>query len=106
MANTALESDAGRPAHGPSRRTQPPVQGAAAAGRVNRQEHLVVELPRLGEVHLPQPQDLAYYAGVGLLVAFELLDWPAALALGIGHALLNRHHSRALQEFGEALEEA
>jgi len=49
---------------------------------------------------------MAYYAGVGALVALELLEWPAAVALGIGHALTSQRHNRALSEFGEALEDA
>lgn len=77
-----------------------------AAGQVERKEHLVVQLPVLGELHLPHPQDLAYYGGVGVLVAVGLLEWPAALALGIGHALVSQHRSRALQELGDALDEA
>ena len=66
---------------------------------------MAVSLPGLGEVRLPHPQDLAYYAGVGTLVALELLEWPAAVALAAGHALTSRHHNRVLEEFGAALEE-
>jgi hypothetical protein len=103
MTNTGHEEGAHE---APGRRPeQPPVHGAAAAGRVNRLEHLIVELPVLGQIRLPKPEHLAFYAGIGVLVAVELLEWPAALALGVGHALLEQHHNRAIREFGEALEE-
>lgn len=93
----------------PSRSSRPAtaISGSAraAAGEVERKEHLVVHLPVLGEVRLPHPQDLAYYGGVGVLMAAGLLEWPAALALSVGHALVSQHRSRALQELGDALDD-
>lgn len=83
----------------------PAVRPRAAARQVERREHLAISLPFVGQVKLPHPQDLAFYAGVGALVAVELLEWPAAVALGVGHALTSRSHNRVLEEFGAALEE-
>jgi hypothetical protein len=79
--------------------------GKAAASRVRQKETVRVALPMIGGVTLPRPQDMAYYLGIGALVALEMLEWPAAVALAAGHALVNQHHNRALEEFGEALEE-
>jgi hypothetical protein len=81
------------------------IPGRAAARRVQRAEHLVVDLPVLGQVQLPRPEQLAYYAGIGLLLALEVLDWPAAVAIAAGHALATQHHNRAIEELGDALEE-
>src|SRR5689334_22897339 len=86
--------------------TQPKPAGRAAALSVQRREHVTVALPLLGRVQLPHPQDMAFYAGIGGLVALELLEWPAAIALAVGHALLGQKHNRVLEEFGEALEDA
>jgi hypothetical protein len=33
------------------------------------------------------PAELAYYAGLGLLAVVELIEWPVALAVGVGTAL-------------------
>jgi hypothetical protein len=80
--------------------------GRAAALSVQRREHVTVSLPLLGRVQLPHPQDMAYYGGIGALVVLEMLEWPAAVALAVGHALTSQHHNRALDEFGQALEDA
>jgi hypothetical protein len=88
---------------GPSPR---PPAGRAAAKSVERREHVTLALPLVGKVQLPHPNDMAYYGGIGALVALELLEWPAAVALAVGHALISQKHNRALSEFGEALEDA
>jgi|ERR1035437_4306314 hypothetical protein len=76
----------------------------AATRHVHKAEHLAVDLPFVGTVQLPRADQLAYFAAVGLLVAFEVIDWPVALVLAAGHALATQQHNRALQEFGEGLE--
>ena len=57
-------------------------------------------------VELLPPEQLAFLAGVGVLAALEIVEWPVALVLAIGHQLAHSHHGRVLREFGEALEEA
>ena len=39
---------------------------------------------------LPPPQRLAYYAGLGALAAFQVIEWPVALAIGAGTAVAAR----------------
>jgi hypothetical protein len=81
--------------------------GAGRAAREAIARHGVrVPLPVLGEMHLPPPQHLVWYAGVAALVALECIEWPIALILASGKALADNHHSAVLQEFGEALEQA
>jgi hypothetical protein len=36
------------------------------------------------------PAELAYYAGLGVLAAVELIEWPVAVAVGAGTALARR----------------
>jgi hypothetical protein len=68
---------------------------------------MTVTLPDdFGTVRLPEPQRLAYYGGLVALAAFGILDWPVAIALGIGHVLAEQHRHRFLEDFGEALAEA
>jgi hypothetical protein len=66
-----------------------------------------VTLPEdLGTLRLPEPKRLAYYGGLTALAMFGILDWPVAIALGIGHMLAEQRHYTFVQDFGEALEEA
>ncbi|MFF9207758.1 MULTISPECIES: hypothetical protein [unclassified Streptomyces] len=78
--------------------------GAAADRAVARN---AVTLDVFGvHIELPPPEQLAFLAGVGVLGALEVIEWPVALVLAVGHQLAHSHHGRMLREFGEALEEA
>ncbi|KDE10379.1 hypothetical protein [Rhodococcus aetherivorans] len=77
-----------------------------ALERLREAEHLVLDLPIMGRISIPPPEQLAYLGGIGTLVALELLEWPVAVALTAGHLLAEAHHHRLLQGIGEALEEA
>lgn len=74
--------------------------------RVREARTLAVDLPLLGRVRIPRPEQLAFYAAVGALAAAEIIEWPVALVLATGHALLQNEHGRVAQEIGEALEDA
>lgn len=66
-----------------------------------------VTLPLLHvDVHLPPPDHAVYYAGIGALVALELIEWPVALVIAVGHEIAQRSHNRALKGAGEAAESA
>ncbi|GAB3167186.1 hypothetical protein GCM10027162_02800 [Streptomyces incanus] len=58
------------------------------------------------QLELPPPNHLVFIAGLGVLAALEIIEWPVALAITVGHQLAHSHHGRALREFGDALEEA
>ncbi|MGJ3560090.1 hypothetical protein ACR6C2_21790 [Streptomyces sp. INA 01156] len=45
---------------------------------------------------------LAFLAGLGFLAAFELIEWPIALAIGVGHELARSRHGKVLREFGRS----
>lgn len=64
-----------------------------------------VQLPIVGRVPVPSPRQLAIYAALGGLAAVEIIDWPVALALGVGSALVSRQIS-GLEEREEELAEA
>lgn len=82
------------------------LSGRAAARKVDEAHHFTVELPLLGSVRLPEPQQLTYYAAIGALGVIGVLEWPIALVLAGGHALATNQHNQVLQQFGEALEDA
>jgi hypothetical protein len=65
-----------------------------------------VRVPWLGEVHVPSPEALAFGVGLALITALEIVDWPVAVAIGVGHALARSQQSEALRAFGQALEGA
>ncbi|OBC10539.1 hypothetical protein A5784_36580 [Mycobacterium sp. 852013-50091_SCH5140682] len=73
--------------------------------RVREIDTVEVRLPVLGKVRV-QPERLVYYGAVAVLAAAEIIEWPVALLLGVGHALADNHHSKVAQELGSALEEA
>jgi hypothetical protein len=46
-------------------------------------------------VPLPSTGTALYYGGIAALVAAELIDWPVALAVAVGHELLVRRQKPA-----------
>ncbi|MFV2104262.1 hypothetical protein [Micromonospora sp. LOL_024] len=65
-----------------------------------------VDVPWLGEVAVPPPDKLAYYAGLGVLTALQVIEWPLALVITAGHLLADQHLSGLAKGVGEALETA
>jgi len=77
-----------------------------AVQHIREGETFVVNLPVLGQVEIPRPEQLAYFGGLAALAALELIDWPVALVIAAGHLLASNHHNKILEELGEAMEEA
>ena len=78
----------------------------SAAQQAINHRAVTFELPVIGEISFPSPEHVAWYAGVVVLVAFEVIEWPIALVLATGRVLADNHHSQVLEQFGLALEEA
>lgn len=64
-----------------------------ASRRVAQAQHFSLKLPLIGPVRVPPPDQLAFLGALGALVAFELIDWPVAVAMGIGSAVVSRQLS-------------
>ncbi len=77
-----------------------------AVDRVRDAESFAVTLPLVGRVTIPRPDQLAYFGGLAVLAALEIIEWPVALIIASGHVLADQHHNRLAQELGEAIEEA
>ncbi|HNM85369.1 MAG TPA: hypothetical protein PKI77_12685 [Mycobacterium sp.] len=77
-----------------------------ARDRVRAASSFALDLPVVGRVRVPPPDQLAYYGALGVLAAAEIIDWPIALVLATGHALAENQHNRTVRELGEALENA
>ncbi|MGC4744963.1 hypothetical protein ACLQ28_04785 [Micromonospora sp. DT201] len=65
-----------------------------------------VELPMLGEVAVPPPDKIAYYAGLGVLAALQVIEWPIAVVITAGHLLADQHFSGLVRGVGQALQDA
>ena len=76
-----------------------------AVEHIRKGETFAVDLPMIGQVQIPRPDQLAYFGGLAALAAFELIDWPVAVVIAAGHILANNHHNRVLEELGEAMED-
>ncbi|HKI40053.1 MAG: hypothetical protein ACLQIK_20610 [Mycobacterium sp.] len=76
-----------------------------AVQKIREGETFVVNLPVVGSVEIPRPEQLAYFGGLAALAAFELIDWPVAVVIAAGHFLAATHHNKILEELGEAMEE-
>ena len=64
-----------------------------------------IQLPVLGELNLPAPEQVAFIGGVAFLAVIGVLEWPVAALLGIGHVLATDAHRKVVRAFGEVLEE-
>ena len=54
----------------------------------------------------PPVEHLVFYAGLGALAAAEVIEWPLAVTLSVGHLLMEMTHRPGLRALGEALGEA
>lgn len=76
-----------------------------AVDKIREGETFAVNLPVVGQLEIPRPEQLAYFGGLAALAALELIDWPVALVIATGHLLASNHHNKLLEELGEAMEE-
>lgn len=76
-----------------------------AVEEIRAGETFAVNVPVVGQVTIPRPDQLAYYGGLAALAVFELIDWPVALVIAAGHIMAANHHNRVLEELGEAMED-
>jgi hypothetical protein len=58
------------------------------------------------QLETPPVEHLAFYAGLGALAAAEIIEWPVALVLTVGHVLMGLNQRPALRELGEAIDSA
>lgn len=84
----------------------PPGSHREAVERIKKAASFAVDLPVIGHVRIPRPEQLAFFATLGVLAAFEIVEWPVALLVAAGHVLMQDQHNRVAQEVGEALEGA
>ena len=47
---------------------------------------------------------LAWYAGLGVMAIIEVIEWPLAILMMLGHEIAHRAHAEALRDFAEGVE--
>ena len=47
---------------------------------------------------------LAWYGGFALMAALEIIDWPIAIVIAVGHELARRARTEAVRERAEGIE--
>ncbi len=75
-----------------------------AAEQAVRRTSLRLQVPVLGELILPAPEQVAFLGGVAVLAVIGVLEWPVAVLLGVGHGLATHAHRKLVRGLGEALE--
>lgn len=63
-----------------------------------------VDVPLLGPVGWPPTGTLAFAVVLGGLAVADVIAWPVAVVVGVGHVLARNHDHRVVAEVGEGLE--
>ena len=56
---------------------------------------------------VPEPhtvERLAWYAGLTMMALFEVIEWPIAVVIAVGHEISHRARSRAIRQLAEGIE--
>ena len=75
-----------------------------ASRRVAQARTVSIKVPVIGSVHVPPPERLAIYAALGGLAVVGLVDWPVALAMGVGSVIVARRLSEVQADEHELAE--
>jgi hypothetical protein len=74
------------------------------SGRVSDARRRRARMPqRRAASPLPHPR-LGWYIGVSVMAIVEIIEWPLALMMMLGHEIAHRAHTRALRDFAEGVE--
>lgn len=65
-----------------------------------------MRIPGIGEIAVPPSDKIAYYLGLGVLAALQIIEWPLALVITAGHLIADQHFSGLAKGLGEALQQA
>lgn len=56
-----------------------------------------IKLPGIGEVAVPPPDRIAFYGALAILAVTEMIPWPVAIGIGMGHALTLRNAEQTVE---------
>lgn len=73
---------------------------------VERLHQTGITVPLVGwRMPVPPPELLTYYAGLAAIAAVDLIDWPLAVVIAVGHELA-RSRWPGVRGLGESVESA
>ncbi len=87
--------------------TDPPATSPRTAGpSATTSQGWRVDVPLVGPVGWPPTGSLAFLGVMVTFAAFEVVSWPVAAALAVGHVLARDHDHPVLREVGAGLADA
>jgi hypothetical protein len=104
--NTLPETDGPSPGRAVSSNEDTVTVGQQAAAVARKENSVHVEIPGVMHIHLPPLDQLAFFGGVATLAFLQIIEWPVAAVLTVGHILAHNRHNALLRDFGEALDKA
>jgi len=52
------------------------------------------------------PEHVAWYAGLTMMALLEVIEWPVAIVIAVGHEIAHRSRNKALRELAKGIEAA
>ena len=77
---------------------------ASAKRRVTALPRRNIPVRRSRATEAGQHPRFAWYAGLAVMAAIEIIEWPLVIVVMMGHEISHRTHSRALRELAEGVE--
>ena len=111
-ARQGAAATSARPSRSRGSRSQGPAakNRGAAEGRDNPGSAVVERrvlhwrVPVLGfDLEVPK-ELLPFYAGLGAMAVLEIVEWPLALVIAVGHTVASGSRNNTIRELGEGLE--
>ncbi len=76
-----------------------------AQNRRRRKKSMLRRLPaRSPAAQRAAERRLAWYLGLGLMAVFDVIEWPLAIVIAVGHEIAHRARTEALRELAEGIE--
>jgi len=75
-----------------------PAPSPKSSKLVERGKQFWVRVPVVGRVPVAPPAQLAFYGGLGALAAFNLIDWPVAVVIGVTQVVARHFGKRRAAE--------
>ena len=78
----------------------------SAAQATNGRVQVLQKVKRPG-ASVAQPystEHLAWFAGLTLMAPFDVIEWPVALVIAVGHEIARRARNKAIRELAEGIE--
>jgi hypothetical protein len=63
-----------------------------------------ISMPRSRGATQRPPLRFGWYAGLAVMATIEVIEWPLAILMMLGHEIAHRAHKQALRDFAEGVE--